>query len=80
MLQVNLPEGKGTVKPDGCTPQILGDVRVEYQRLTAHGVLEGEPFGVKPETMAGDLVAVKRVSIHRMADCREVNPDLVRPP
>src|SRR5215217_3679203 len=80
MPEVKLPEGEGTVKPDGRALQILGDLRVKLQRLAANGMLEGELFGVQPETTARDRVAVQRVRVHRMPDGREVDADLVRPP
>src|SRR5215204_7669621 len=80
MPESKLPEGEGAVKLDGRSPQIIRNLGVKPQGLAAHGMLEGEPLGVQPETMAGDRVAVQGVCVRRMPDGREVDPDLVRPP
>src|SRR5215210_6769942 len=80
MPKLKLPEGEGAVKPGGRDPQILGDRGVELQGLSIYGMLEGEVLGVQPEPTAGGRATVERVSVHRMSDGREVDPDLVRPP
>src|SRR5215211_3082814 len=80
MPKLKLPEGEGAVKLDGRSPQIIRDLGVKPQGLAAHGMLEGEPLGVQPETMAGNWVAVHGVCVHRMPDGREVDPYLVCPP
>src|SRR5215212_7378085 len=80
MSKLKLPEGEGAVKPGGRDPQILGDRGVELQGLSIYGMLEGQVLGVQPEPTAGGRATVERVSVHRMSDGREVDPDLVRPP
>ncbi len=79
MPKVKLPEGEGAVKPDCRVPQVLGDLGAKLEHLAIYRVFEGEPFGVQPETMAGDRIAVQRVSVDWVSDGREVDPDLVRP-
>ena len=58
MPKVKLPEGEGAVKPGGGVPQILRDLRPELQLLTAHGMFEGQPLGVQPETTPWDRIPV----------------------
>ena len=80
MPEVTLPEGEGAVKPRCRVPQVFGYLRAKLECPANYGMLEGELFGVQPETTAGDPAAVEWVRVDWVSDGREVDPDLVRPP
>src|SRR5918998_229221 len=60
--------------------KVLRDGRLETHLLSLHRMDEPQALGVQPEPAFGDRGPVERVGVNGVADSREVDPDLVRPP